>query len=376
LAANNAKGGLFVGGNIDRWAGRRHFARFDAESNLTVPAEDVNALVHTMATDGQLLYLGGDFDHVGTMAANHVVAYNGWQWSQLDAGLNGPVWALAYSGGRLYAGGDFTFSSRTQARHLAAWDGHAWSPVNKGADGPVYTILPTDDGLVIGGNFERAGARRSPCVAMLVENEWRALGEGFDDDVRGLAMSDGGWLYATGRFTHSGATEMNRAARWNGVRWSSMGSGLDNTGRDVVAIGKHIYLGGYFTTAGSKPSQYFAEWIEREPAITPRAHDRPALMSNVNLPSVTALGQNHPNPFNPTTQVPFTLSAASHVRLAIYDAQGKLVRTLVDEDRRAGQHSAMWNGTDDRGAPVASGVYFSVMRAGSFEATRKMVLLK
>jgi hypothetical protein len=156
-----------------------------------------------------------------------------------------------------------------------------------------------------------------------------------------------------------------------------MGTGLNSTGRDVVAIGKHIYLAGYFTTAGSTSSQYFAEWLETQPVEKRPAKGDPRDPSFV-AAATTAfeLKQNAPNPFNPTTQILFSLASTSHVRLAIYDAQGKLVRTLVNEERRPGNYAANWNGRDNHDGAVASGVYFCVMRAGSFEATTKMVLLK
>lgn len=373
------KGWTYAGG-IVRYIDDPHdyVLRFDASGLSSRLPEAPDYFVHCMVTGGGLLYLAGEFTHAGTLAVNRVTSWNGTSWGQLGPGLNGPVYALAYDGGLLYAGGDFTFSSRQQVRRLAVWDGHTWSPVNKGTDGPVYTILPTAEGLVVGGNFQLAGATRAHNIAMLTElREWLPLGEGFDDDVRGLTKSDGGWLYATGRFTHSGAAGLNRIARWDGQQWSSMGQGLDNTGRDVVAVGKHIYVGGYFTTAGSTPSQYFGEWVEREPVNSRRSHNQPNVITDARTPGApTSLDQNHPNPFNPTTQIPFALATSSHVRLSIYDAQGGLVRTLLDEERAAGPYSQAWNGRDDRGAPVASGVYFCVMRAGGFEATQKMVLLK
>jgi hypothetical protein len=91
---------------------------------------------------------------------------------------------------------------------------------------------------------------------------------------------------------------------------------------------------------------------------------------------VTALGQNFPNPFNPTTTISFSLAEHGPVQLRIYDVDGRLVRSLVDGHRPAGQQAASWNGTDNRGNRVASGVYFYRLHAGAFTATRKMVILK
>lgn len=90
-----------------------------------------------------------------------------------------------------------------------------------------------------------------------------------------------------------------------------------------------------------------------------------------------ALHQNVPNPFNPTTTIRFDVPAGgANVDIAIYDAAGRLVRQIANERRDAGTWSVQWNGDDDRGQRVASGVYFYRMRAGSFVDTKKMVLLK
>jgi hypothetical protein len=88
------------------------------------------------------------------------------------------------------------------------------------------------------------------------------------------------------------------------------------------------------------------------------------------------LDQNYPNPFNPSTTIAFELESASRARLRIYDVTGKLVRTLVDGRLAAGPHRAAWDGADDRGRAVASGVYYYRLDAGPASATRRMVLLK
>ena len=93
-------------------------------------------------------------------------------------------------------------------------------------------------------------------------------------------------------------------------------------------------------------------------------------------PDACALGVNVPNPFNPSTIIPYRVSAATRVHLAIFDAHGTLVRALVDGVRGAGAWSVTWSGEDEHGRHVASGVYFCRMRAGAFDETRKMVLLK
>jgi hypothetical protein len=97
----------------------------------------------------------------------------------------------------------------------------------------------------------------------------------------------------------------------------------------------------------------------------------------VTIPTAeTALFQNEPNPFNPTTTISFVLPTAQRARLSVYDASGKLVRTLVDGVTGYGTHHIEWDGTDNLGNEVGSGVYFYRLEAGKFQQSRKMVLLK
>jgi len=88
------------------------------------------------------------------------------------------------------------------------------------------------------------------------------------------------------------------------------------------------------------------------------------------------LDQNYPNPFNPNTTICYELPIGSRVALSVYDVSGKLVRTLVDAYREPGLHAAQWDGKDSRGNQVASGIYFSKLRAGTYQETRRMVLLR
>jgi len=89
-----------------------------------------------------------------------------------------------------------------------------------------------------------------------------------------------------------------------------------------------------------------------------------------------SLAQNVPNPFNPTTNIRYTLAAREHVTLSVYDTAGRLVRQLVNGVRGTGSHDAVWDGRDARGTALASGVYFYRLAAGSYTDSKKMVLLK
>ena len=83
-----------------------------------------------------------------------------------------------------------------------------------------------------------------------------------------------------------------------------------------------------------------------------------------------------PNPFNPRTEIRFALPADGDVQLQVFDARGTLVATLIDGSLGAGEHTAVWNGTDRHGRHVASGVYFSSLRTDSGRVMQKMLLMK
>jgi hypothetical protein len=88
------------------------------------------------------------------------------------------------------------------------------------------------------------------------------------------------------------------------------------------------------------------------------------------------LYQNRPNPFNPTTEIRFSLAQTSKVEVAIYDVNGRLIKTLVDGKEEAGLHSVVWDGTNDSGNKVGSGVYWSRMKTEKFTSNKQMVILK
>jgi len=94
------------------------------------------------------------------------------------------------------------------------------------------------------------------------------------------------------------------------------------------------------------------------------------------LPSEFSLGNAYPNPFNPTTTIDFALPRACHVTLNAYNVTGQRVARLVDRTLDAGWHEVEWNGTNDDGQSVATGVYFYRLSAQEFTETKEMVLLK
>lgn len=127
-------------------------------------------------------------------------------------------------------------------------------------------------------------------------------------------------------------------------------------------------------TTGSFDYNYLANYdstltkVEEEPGLVPGSF---------------TLSQNYPNPFNPTTTIPFTVygspsivHSSIHTTLRIYNILGDLVRTLIDEKKMPGNHQVVWDGRDDKGEKVGSGIYFYRLEAGGYSETKRMILVK
>ena len=162
-----------------------------------------------------------------------------------------------------------------------------------------------------------------------------------------------------------------------------------------------------FAFASAEPAQGKGALLMVEFEVMPNIEGRttPLIISGINLsnsltinridgaltilPAKTALLPNFPNPFNPETWIPYKLSQPANVAIQIYDVKGRLVRTLNLGKQSAGVYvtkhtAAHWNGRDDAGEKVASGVYFYILQvehtnkdgAGKFRAVRKMAIMK
>jgi flagellar hook assembly protein FlgD len=104
---------------------------------------------------------------------------------------------------------------------------------------------------------------------------------------------------------------------------------------------------------------------------------------NLNLPQNFSLGQNFPNPFNPTTSIPFKVKSlefgvgrSTHTTLIVYNILGQRIRSLVDENLNSGTYQVTWDAKNDKGEKVPSGVYFYRLKSGDVSEVRKMVLLR
>ena len=141
---------------------------------------------------------------------------------------------------------------------------------------------------------------------------------------------------------------------------------------DVSVSVKLLYRGVY------KPWADVKGWDLRENMMADTTFSLPLTVISEprQLPTQFALDQNYPNPFNPTTNIGFAISDFGFVELKIYDISGRLVKTLVKENRGAGVYAVQWDATNDFGQRVASGIYLYKLQATDFVQVKKMILLK
>jgi hypothetical protein len=126
---------------------------------------------------------------------------------------------------------------------------------------------------------------------------------------------------------------------------------------------------------------FYDAWVSQgKAAPIAMAHDTltvEAIPSGIETPNYkNGLYAASPNPFNPSTRVPFELEGRGHVYIQVFDVNGRLTRTLLSEVKSAGKHEVVWDGHNEAGEAVSSGVYFIKMKAGRFTAVQKAVMVK
>ena len=125
--------------------------------------------------------------------------------------------------------------------------------------------------------------------------------------------------------------------------------------------------------SGTTKKMYTGFWNPRIVVLSPVEWEEADFSQ---LPKEFNLRQNYPNPFNPTTVIEYALPKASEVKIQIYNILGQRVRTVVNEKQEPGYKLIYWDGKDDNGTEVSSGIYFFRILAGNFVKCKKMTLLK
>ncbi len=241
--------------------------------------------VYAIAVSGSKVYMGGDFDHAGGVAAQNVACWDSaaHTWSALGGGVNSRVLAIAASGNDVYVGGNFTQAGGSTIKYIAHWDANTNSWSAMGSAMTMTTISPeaaaiavaANGDVYVGGQFETIGGVNARNIARWDGSAWHALGVGVYDSstpelsskVNAIAIN-GDDVYVGGQFLYAGGYGAHSIARWNGSAWSTLGSGVGGSYDTVDAVavsGSNVYIAGEFDTVtdstnGAQNAGHVAMW--------------------------------------------------------------------------------------------------------------------
>ena len=192
-----------------------------------------------------------------------------------------------------------------------------------------------------------------------------------------------------------------------GQNWSDISGNLPDAPINAFAVDPYrpnvIFvgtdLGAYYSTDTGQNWQYLSSSLPMVSVYDMKIHDteyylalgtHARSMYKVNLSAITGIDlpekdnlektfqllHNYPNPFNPITTIPYRLSKPSQVRLSIYNTLGQEIRTLVNQEQTAGDYRVTWNGKDNQGNPVASGIYIYRLQTDNFSQEKRLTFVK
>ncbi|MFN8472343.1 MAG: PPC domain-containing protein [Anaerolineae bacterium] len=312
---------VYVGGRFNQAGDRTvwNVAAWDgsAWSDLGVPPptsySDNTAQVNALALKGNLLYVGGDFSANSPLGAKQIAVWNGQTWSELGGGISQTqsyfdqgVRAIAVVGAKVYVGGRFDRAGNLQVTNIARWDGQEWSDMNgglgcygssgcSGGSDAVSSLAIIGSDVYASGTFQHAADSSARFLARWDGSSWSPVGHG---DIGGgyysspsieVLSSDGHDLYIGGYFGSVDGVPAHNIAKWDGTNWFPQGSDDHNgIGRlesyssadasAIAVVGRDVYVGGGFDTAGGWASQNFGHWHDSLlppptplPTLTPTA---------------------------------------------------------------------------------------------------------
>ncbi|HPF69169.1 MAG TPA: FlgD immunoglobulin-like domain containing protein [Candidatus Krumholzibacteria bacterium] len=286
---------------------------------------------------------------------------------------NGALIATTEADGQLIAAGSFTTINGVTTGNVARLTGGAWVGIGSTVPGlNVAAVAGTEPGRFA------AAVRTTYSVHNVWAfdgTDWSMLPGDFNGAVEEVVYHRGR-IFALGRFTQAGPTPASGIALWTGERWAAVGSGLGGGSygdlvTDARSDGTNLIIAGSFTHAGGRPSCGLAEWTGDPTLFTGIPSGVPEAPADRRL-----LGDARPNPFNPRTTIALTLPTAGHATVAVYDLRGRRVCVLVDGALEAGTHALTWDGADDAGRAMPSGVYFARATAAGSTGTTKLALVR
>ena len=236
------------------------------------------------------------------------------------------------------------FTKSSEGYFRSSDNGESWIPLTSIHQGlEIFGITKSDDMYATASD---SGFYRSTDYG----NSWTYLSKGSGKSIRSFASNDIGYIFILEHF-HNILRSTD-----NGISWQEINSGLDSASINCLIITDDDYL-----LAGTGWGGVY------------RSVNKTTSVENLftAIPNSFLLEQNYPNPFNPTTNIRFYISDFGFVSLKIFDVLGNEIKTLLSEEKPAGYYDVHFDGSG-----IASGIYFYQIKAGEFNETRKMILLK
>jgi len=241
--------------------------------------------IYVITVQGHDVFLGGDFDTIGTVAATSLAKWNT-QTRTMSAvgGASETVNAIVAFGSDVYVGGYLTIPGISGGTIIGKWDGSSWT---------------------------------------------RVCASGY---ITKMAVKTPTEIYAAGNVP----TSFDPLGRWDGAQWHPLPDPPTNINA-LALVGDDLYVGGAIHSVGGKASSAIAKW---NTSLTGVGETTPS------LPIAFHLSQNYPNPFNPTTRISFQLPTSGFVTLRVFDVLGREVATLAHEHLKTGTYTREFNATN------------------------------
>jgi len=315
---------LAIGGSYPGINSSPNLAQYDGTTYTTFGTGGTNATVHALHSTGPHLYVGGDFTSLGNQSINYVGYWDGASFHDTDGGVGNSVYALANNGHLVQVGGTFTSAPNyIGCPYWLRWD-------ETGV--PQFYSQPFSVTVNIGDNTSFTAVPDTGYTS-LVTHWYR----------NGTQLANGTTPWGS---TISGATSevldiQNVQQQDIGTYFCVLTEG--SCGSDTSAVAT-LYPG----TAGVGPTGY-----------------------------ATVLRAIGPNPSPGTTHVQYSLARDSHVKVAVYDVAGRVVKSIDEGALSAGPHEAIWDATDSGGARVRAGVFFVGLEVdGRSYGTRRLTVVR
>jgi hypothetical protein len=318
---------VFDGGYLAHWDG----------ATATVAQVSTNKLYGVWGTQGNDIWISGK--------AHMIRHFNGWGWDTQNQ-LSGDI-----------------FMNKVDSMGSALWDDYGAGATISNDDQTNLSLASDASGAALlawrdgrRGNWDifarKVSLSRGPLVATELMNFEAGL---FEAGIR--------VTWQLSKIDEEATFEISRAGGAAGTAWTAIAPAISRDGLSFGFVDNAVEAGAQYRYQVQVSDGHGSRMLfETEAVSTPK------------LP--LTLAQNVPNPFNPSTTIRYYLPERCRVRVEVYDVSGRMIASLADRDQPTGHYSLEWNGRDNLGKPVSSGIYFCRLQAGKEMRSRKMVLLR